>query len=376
MAAPTSCRRAGSPSAAARWAEADPTFDANMKAAEAAVPPEAKTPEAMATMFQGSRADRANASITFRPGARPVLKMFGTADASTFIHESGHQFLEEMMQDAAHPAAPDDLRADAQTVRDWLRNDGGALKTSQHERFATGFEQYMREGVAPSPELAGVFSRFRDWLTTIYRTLKGLGPEISPDVRAVFDRLLSTDPQRTVVAPEREGGPSLADIHEGDAAAVEPHEAAGAADRSGRRVHPRPAEAHPEHLSEIEAARARAPQHGKPTAASKAATRGAGTQPGGQAGEVAGGRADWAAIAADPALSPGAAALATQQMRSARAAAAMRQKAMDYAAASERISRRRARWCRAGRLRRRAPTSASPLPQGLPPGSDPTSLGS
>ncbi len=249
-----------------------------------ALPPEAKTPEALATMFQGSPRT-ARGSITFRPGQRPLLRLMSDANASTFVHESGHQFLEEMMQDANHPAAPDDLRADAQTVRDWLRNDGGPLKTSQHEKFATGFEQYLREGRAPSPELAGVFSQFRDWLVGLYRTLKGLGQEIPEDIRGVFDRLLSTEPNRTVIAPEREGGPGLGDIHKADADEIEPHHADGGADRieaeSARAV----AEAHPEIIRELEAEDARIA-----TAREAAAGGGAGAEPAGQAGGDAGQR--------------------------------------------------------------------------------------
>jgi mRNA-degrading endonuclease YafQ of YafQ-DinJ toxin-antitoxin module len=31
-----------------------------------------------------------------------------------------------------------------------------------HEQFARGFEQYLREGTAPSPELASVFAKFKE----------------------------------------------------------------------------------------------------------------------------------------------------------------------------------------------------------------------
>ncbi len=108
----------------------------------------------------------------------------------------GHDWLEQMMRDAAHPAAPEAFRADAQAVRGWLGSDGGSLTAEQHERFATGFEQYLRAGEAPAPELAGVFAQLKDWLTRIYRSVTGLGAPISPDIRAVFDRLLTAEPER------------------------------------------------------------------------------------------------------------------------------------------------------------------------------------
>ena len=172
----------------------------------------------------------ARGKIRIAEGRRPIITLLKDANPSTFIHESGHQFLEELMRDADHPEAPPGLRDDAQTVRDWLGVTDD-IKTKHHEKFARGFEQYMREGVAPSPGLAGVFAKFRNWLLTIYQSLKGLGAEINPDIRGVFDRMLEMEPQRTVVAPERQSPTLLHDIHEAEAANVPPHEAEATMDR-------------------------------------------------------------------------------------------------------------------------------------------------
>jgi hypothetical protein len=180
-------------------------------------------------------------------GARSLIKLAKDANASTFMHESGHDFLEQMMRDDAHPLAPADLKADAKTVRDWLGiethqdlNTGwpgerGRAARRAHEKFARGFEQYLREGHAPSTELKAVFERFRQWLWHIYDTVKKayeqLGEPISDDIKRVFDRMLSTEPQRTVIAPERDLPRSLADIHEADAAFYADHEMEGVGDR-------------------------------------------------------------------------------------------------------------------------------------------------
>ncbi|MBB3453881.1 hypothetical protein FHT86_002137 [Rhizobium sp. BK313] len=177
-------------------------------------------------------AQRARGKINIKEDAKPVITLMRDANASTFIHETGHQWLEELMRDDRHELAPTDLKTDAQTVRSWLGvDDAEGIKTRQHEKFARGFEQYMREGVAPSPKLASVFAKFKNWLTQLYDTLRGLGKPINEDIRNVFDRLIATEPQRTVFAPERAAQPSLADIHEADAAEIEPHEADAAIDR-------------------------------------------------------------------------------------------------------------------------------------------------
>jgi hypothetical protein len=216
--------------------------------------------------------------ITFREGMKPIMELAQSSDPSTFIHESGHLFLELMTKWAEHPQAPDALKADLKTTLDWLGVESpDAIKTRHHEKFARGFEQYLREGVSPSPELASVFSQFREWLLKIYQTIRGLGSEITPEIRGVFDRLLASEPQRTVIAPERAKSPTLADIHEGDAAHTEPHEAEPAGDRI---------------LKEAEAYASNIPrsvidEHAASEAKQAAEATAAANEPGGQAGASA-----------------------------------------------------------------------------------------
>lgn len=137
------------------------------------------------------------------PTARAVITLFEKADASTFVHETGHVWLEELMRDAVDQRAPEALRNDAAAVRKWVgAAEEGRLTTKQHEQFARGFERYLMEGVAPSPTLAGVFSQFKQWLTSIYRTVQRLKAPITADIRDVFDRLITLNPEKTVTAPD------------------------------------------------------------------------------------------------------------------------------------------------------------------------------
>lgn len=197
----------------------------------------------------------ARGKIRIAEGRKPIITLMKDANASTFVHESGHQWLEELMRDSYHPEAPSVVRDDAQTVRDWLGvKDPEDIKTKHHEKFARGFEQYVREGIAPSPQLAGVFARFKDWLVSIYQTLKGLGAPINDDIRGVFDRMIAMEPQRTVVAPERAPtGPTIHDIHETEARDLTPAEAAPAADRVAAETDRFAAELTPEVKNELEA---------------------------------------------------------------------------------------------------------------------------
>lgn len=142
---------------------------------------------------RGEFHQEARGSIRFEDGQR-IISLFRDADHSTLIHESSHAWLEELFADAARPDAPQQLRDDAATVLKWLGVDSyDAIDVKHHEQFARAGEAYLMEGKAPSRGLAQVFSRFKQWLTQIYRSVSALDTPINNDIRQVFDRLLATD---------------------------------------------------------------------------------------------------------------------------------------------------------------------------------------
>lgn len=150
----------------------------------------------------------------YTPGER-VITLMQSANESTFIHESGHYFLDVLTDVAMKNDAPSQVKADVQTLMDWFgvkdleewRSLSIDEQRAAHEQFARGFEQYLREGEAPSTALEKVFKAFKDWLTKIYKSSEELQVEISPEVRAVYDRLLATDEQ--IRAKEEIDTPSL-----------------------------------------------------------------------------------------------------------------------------------------------------------------------
>lgn len=134
-----------------------------------------------------------NGAVTFTD-QRKIIDLFKSANASTALHEFGHIWLEELLTDAAHPEAPMELRHDRDVVLGWLgAKEGEPLTTEQHEQWARGFEQYLRDGKAPSTALAKAFEAFKGWLKEIYRSVTKLGVPISDDIRGVMDRLIATD---------------------------------------------------------------------------------------------------------------------------------------------------------------------------------------
>jgi GGDEF domain-containing protein len=148
-----------------------------------------------------------------------------TSNQSTFLHESGHVFMEILAELAERPTATPRLRADWQAALSFVgakdRADLDARRAraaeirataaagtrelsaeekaelrelvAPFEKWAKAFERYLMEGKAPSLDLAGAFERFKLWLVSLYRSADALGVPLSDDIRGVFDRLLATD---------------------------------------------------------------------------------------------------------------------------------------------------------------------------------------
>jgi hypothetical protein len=154
-----------------------------------------------------------------------IISLFESADLSTFLHETGHYFL-NTLQDM-RTVSPD-IQEMHDGVRTWWGENAEAVaadakqvtgldvtadqvkavleagttgdaaidvavEVGMHEQFARGFESYLMEGKAPSIEMRSAFERFTQWFVRLYKNLRGLNVQISPEMRAVFDRLLATD---------------------------------------------------------------------------------------------------------------------------------------------------------------------------------------
>lgn len=162
---------------------------------------------------------------------KATITLMKNANASTLIHEKGHEWTDQLLRLSGEDDAPDQLKKDAETLRKYGgASEDGVLPTRGHEKIARGFERYLMEGTAPNRELAGVFAKFKQWLTKIYQTVEKLRSPISDDIRDVFDRFLASKPEKTVLAPDHEPGAMLAHIHETDAAETPPEKAAPVAD--------------------------------------------------------------------------------------------------------------------------------------------------
>ena len=173
------------------------------------------------------RGGRANAlgSTTADADGNYVIQLFRGADLSTLTHETAHVFFLEMERLEREGLADERMLADLAALREWtsVLDDDAVLKAdydrfmkhsvaayggaefdalpawlkedarsrAKQEMLARGFEQYLREGRAPSRKLERMFTRFRKWLMRVYREARALHVELTDEVRDVFDRMLA-----------------------------------------------------------------------------------------------------------------------------------------------------------------------------------------
>jgi hypothetical protein len=184
-------------------------------------------------LAQGDGAPRATlnfaSDITQAPS---VIALLEGADLSSFLHESGHFFLEvqadlatriqtQISAGASVSEAERGIVDDMNTLLAWFgvvdipeasALDQWAMKTlderrEAHETFARGFERYTMEGKAPSQELQGLFNKFRSWLISVYQKLASLNVTLTDDVRQVMDRMLASDEAIQEAQAARNMGP-------------------------------------------------------------------------------------------------------------------------------------------------------------------------
>lgn len=173
------------------------------------------TPELLDYAIAGFPLYQRNRGRIMLPGnsvskGRTIIEMFEGADRSTFLHELGHYMLQAFTELALTQTAPAQMKADLQTIHEWMGRepgDVGPYTEEEQEKWARGVEAYVMKGEAPSIGLRRVFARFVRWLTAIYRTVAQLNVELTPEITEVMDRMLATDDQIAIAKASQQWGP-------------------------------------------------------------------------------------------------------------------------------------------------------------------------
>jgi hypothetical protein len=121
-----------------------------------------------------------------------IIQLGQASDLSSFLHESGHLFLEMEKIFAKEYGISSDQKA----ILSWLGVENfDQVTVDHHETWAETFEAYLRTGQAPSLGLRRAFAAFSRWLKVIYRSLTEGGLDrasLDPTITGIFDRMLAT----------------------------------------------------------------------------------------------------------------------------------------------------------------------------------------
>ena len=132
--------------------------------------------------------------IDITEGGNRIISLFENANESTFAHESGHLFLADLKELAEIENAPEWVKKDWETIKEWLDWKEGqeGLTVEQHEKFADTFLEYLRSGEAPALSLKSIFRKFKSWLSALYKDIIGAGVKPSAKIKAIMDRMIAT----------------------------------------------------------------------------------------------------------------------------------------------------------------------------------------
>ena len=190
----------------------DTTAAAEQAASEAGQVPGADVQGVEQREVNAKRAGR------YLPDLRTILLDDENATPSTVFHELSHFWFFSVLDMAARGVASKRLLADIDTLLRWFKIEGKTpeerlanfqamdfeAQRRHHETLAYNFENYLFDGKAPTSKLERVFAKIRtfllntyesirDELNAIYKSQFGTDlPGLTPEVRAVFDRMVAT----------------------------------------------------------------------------------------------------------------------------------------------------------------------------------------
>jgi hypothetical protein len=133
---------------------------------------------------------KAKGGVQFMADGKAIIHAFEGGDVSTVVHELGHIFRRDLSGE------------DVRIAEKWAGAKDGNWTREAEEKFARGFERYLAEGKAPTPQLTKVFENFKTWLVEIYRSITGsaIDVNLTDEIRGVFDRMIAEMPEQ--IKPE------------------------------------------------------------------------------------------------------------------------------------------------------------------------------
>ena len=107
-----------------------------------------------------------------------VIFALTNPNVSSVVHEMSHMYEEYLTP------------AEVKVIEKFSGAKRGTVDFS--ETFARGFERFLADGKAPTPELKSIFSQFKEWMKSIYKSIVGspIEKDLTPEVREIFENMI------------------------------------------------------------------------------------------------------------------------------------------------------------------------------------------
>lgn len=129
---------------------------------------------------KGYDANAARAAIALVDG-EAVIFALTNPNVSSPVHELAHMYEEYLTP------------AEVKVIEKFAGAKRGTVEFS--ETFARGFERFLADGKAPTPELKSVFAQFKEWMINIYKAIVGspIEKDVTPEVREIFENMVMVE---------------------------------------------------------------------------------------------------------------------------------------------------------------------------------------
>lgn len=118
------------------------------------------------------------AAVAFAEDGEALIAATKQSDFSSFVHELSHVMRRQLDTDQLAVAAQ------------WAGVTDGQWAVQHEERFAEAFEEYLRTGRAPSPEVQSIFAKIAEWMRQLINAVTTEW-QLSEDIVSVFDSMLT-----------------------------------------------------------------------------------------------------------------------------------------------------------------------------------------
>ena len=132
--------------------------------------------------------------VQFQEDGTALITGFRNSNVSTGIHEVAHVARRWLLnRNLPEQARRGINEKELNRIEKWAGVKDSRWDVSSEEKFARGFERYIREGKAPTKGLQGLFTKLGGWMRDIYQDVSNspIAGEINDDFRTVMDSMLT-----------------------------------------------------------------------------------------------------------------------------------------------------------------------------------------